>query len=186
MHPPAHRIVVRHRVARRPQIRPYPAHRAVAAQHVRELVAREVGQLVERNQRDLRALIVEPVLLVLHVRKLHRGAAGELPFQQVLPCLRPQQRIELHRLIPQSAGIAHLDGSAAKDHRIEIGVARMAQRLKKKSKGFSTPCRSAINDQICRRREKRLLRTCLRPNLNRHCSRRPARLPRPVHCRADR
>jgi hypothetical protein len=61
-----------------------PAHRAVPADHVPELLGGEVRQLVEADERDLRPLPIEDGLVVLEVAEADRGAARKAPFEHML------------------------------------------------------------------------------------------------------
>src|SRR6267378_2209168 len=70
---------VRVRVARRADIGPDAAGRAVAADHVEELMRREMRQFVETDQRDLSALPVVNGGFKLQVRKLDLAGARPAP-----------------------------------------------------------------------------------------------------------
>ncbi len=71
---------VRVRVAGRPNVRLDATVRAVAADHVEELMGREVGQLVETDQRDLGALPAVDRDPKLQMRELDLAAARPAPF----------------------------------------------------------------------------------------------------------
>src|ERR1700730_16163883 len=70
---------VRVRVARRTDIRPHATGRAVAADHVEELMRREMRQFVETDQCDLSALPVVDGGFKLQVRKLDLAGAWPAP-----------------------------------------------------------------------------------------------------------
>src|SRR5467141_820357 len=70
---------VRVRVARRADIGPDAAGRAVAADHVEELMRREMRQFVETDQRNLSALPVVNGGFKLQVRKLDLAGARPAP-----------------------------------------------------------------------------------------------------------
>src|SRR5207248_11714032 len=70
---------VRVRVARGADVRPHAAGRAVAADHVEELMRREMRQFVETDQRDLSALPVVDGGFKLKVRKLDLAGARPAP-----------------------------------------------------------------------------------------------------------
>src|SRR5258708_40244355 len=75
----SHRADRPKRIARRADIRPDAAGRAVAADHVEELMRREMRQFVETDQRDLSALPVVDGGFKLQVRKLDLAGARPAP-----------------------------------------------------------------------------------------------------------
>src|SRR5215472_16209145 len=91
---------VRVRVAGGADVRPHAAGRAVAADHVEELMRGEMRQLVETHQRNLRTLPVVDGVVELQVREFDLAAAPPAPLA------RPQMRgaaeswIEVLGLVP--------------------------------------------------------------------------------------
>ena len=83
------------RVAGRPNVRAHAAHRAIAADHVPELLLGEMSQLIERDQRNLASLPVEHGLVVLEVLERNRRARRKRPIKVALVRLGAEQRIEL-------------------------------------------------------------------------------------------
>src|SRR5204862_8264054 len=88
------------RVAGGADVGPHPTGRAVAADHVKKLIRREMGQLVEADQRNLRALPIVDGGFELQMRKL--DLAGARPAPLMHPKMRgtTQPRIEAEALIP--------------------------------------------------------------------------------------
>ena len=66
-------------VAGRADVGPHAAGRAVAADHVEELMRREMRQFVETDQRDLRALPVVDGAVELQVRELDLAGTRPAP-----------------------------------------------------------------------------------------------------------
>ena len=124
------------RVAGGADVGPHPAGGAVAADQIPELAGREVGQLVEADQRRLRALPVVDGLVVLQVGEADARPARKAPLQGGAESLRAQQRIEPFALVPQPALVAHLHRRAAEDHRTEAGVPHVAQGLHQQRPGL--------------------------------------------------
>ncbi|KAG1080968.1 hypothetical protein G6F57_021583 [Rhizopus arrhizus] len=115
------------RVARRAHIGPHAASRPIARQHVEELRLREVAQLIENDQGDLRPLVGENVLVILQVPHLHLRARREIPLE-VWAGLRlgPEQGVQFHRLGPQAARRADLGAIAPEEQRRELFYRRVA------------------------------------------------------------
>jgi hypothetical protein len=68
---------VRIRVARRTDIRPHTAGRAVAAHHVKELMSREMRQLIKADQRNLCTL--GPIRVGPDIASRGKDAAAQVP-----------------------------------------------------------------------------------------------------------
>ena len=88
------------RVAGRTDVGPHTAGRAVAADHVEELMCREMGQLVETDQGDLGTLPVVDRGVELQMRKLDLAAAPPVPFMRSQARGATEPRIEVQALIP--------------------------------------------------------------------------------------
>src|SRR5205814_1057832 len=113
---------VRIRVAGRTNVRLDAAGRAVAADHVEELICREMGQLVETDQRDLRALPVVHRGGKLQMRKLDLATARPAPFLRSEVRDATEPRIEVLALVPQPSGIGDLGCGAAEEYRGKAGT----------------------------------------------------------------
>src|ERR1700723_508706 len=92
-------------------------------------------ELVEADQRQLRALPLEDGLVVLEVRELDLGAGREPPFQHRRERLASDDGIKSQALVPEAARIAHLDGVAPEDHGGEVRLLVMTLRLQQKRPG---------------------------------------------------
>jgi len=91
---------VRIRIAGGTDVRPDPAGRAVAADHVEELMRREMRQLIETNQRDLSALPIVNSGFKLQVRKFDLAAARPPPFAHADLRRAAEARIEVSAFVP--------------------------------------------------------------------------------------
>src|SRR6202040_2510598 len=93
---------------------PHAASRAVAADHVKELMRGEMRQLVETDQRDLRALPGINRAVELQVRELDPAGARPAPLAHSDMRDPAKAGVEVLALIPQPAGIGYLRGRAPK------------------------------------------------------------------------
>ena len=91
---------VRIGVARRTDVGPDTAGRAVAADHVEELAHGEMRQLIEADQCDLRALPVVDRGVELQMRELDLAGARPAPFVASVVRDAAEPRIEVHALVP--------------------------------------------------------------------------------------
>ena len=107
-------------VAGAANVRPHAAGRAVAADHVEELVRRKMRQLVETDQRDLRALPVVDGAVELQVRELDPAGTRPAPLAHSDMRDPAEAGVEVFALIPQPAGIGDLRGRAPEKHGGEL------------------------------------------------------------------
>jgi hypothetical protein len=68
------------------------AHRAIAADHVPELLLSKMRQLIEANQRDLRSLPIQDGLVVLAVLERDRRGRRKRPIKVALVRLGAERR----------------------------------------------------------------------------------------------
>ena len=138
-------------VAGSANIGPHAAGRAVAADHVEELVRREMRQLVETDQRDLRTLPVIDGAVELQVREFDLAAPRPAPLAHSDVWRSANPGIEFLALIPQSAGIGDLRCGAPEEHRGEVrDPGGVAQRLQDQPDRFSAAGRPAVDADIGR------------------------------------
>ena len=159
---------VRVRVARRADVRPDAASRAVPADHVKELMRRKMRQFVEADQRNLCTLPVVNRGFELQVRELDLAAARPTPLAHPQMRGAAEPGVEIQALIPQRSGIGDLGHGAPEEHGGEIGnPADMAQRFQDQSGGLSATRRAAVDAHVGRAPQKlglaaRLRGDCLR------------------------
>ena len=87
-------------VAGRSDVRAHTAGRTVAADHIKELMRGEMGQLVETDQGDLRALPVVNGGVELQMRELDLAAPRPAPLAGAEMRRAAEPRIEVSALIP--------------------------------------------------------------------------------------
>src|SRR4029077_6768006 len=153
------------------------AGRAVAADHVEELMRGKMGQLVEPDQRDLRALPVMDGSPELEMRKLDLAAAWPAPFlpSQVRGATEP--RIEVQALVPQPAGVGDLGCGAPEEYRGKVrDPADVAQRLQDQSHRLPAARGAAVYADVRCGLQKLGLRSWLRRDCCPSC--RAAAVPR--------
>ena len=115
-------------------------------------------QLIETDQRNLRALPIQLAAFVLQVGKLHFPAARPLPQDDRLRRHSTRRRVELHRLVPQPARIAHLRRVATEEHRREFRLANVVAAAPAAAPKIPSASSSAIDGDVCRARQETLLR----------------------------
>src|SRR5215469_4099168 len=158
------------RVAGGADVRLDAAGRAVAADHVEELMRGEMGQFIKADQRDLSALPVKDRAVELQVRELDLAAAPPAPLAHSDVRGSAEPGIEVLALIPQPAGVGDLRCRAPEEHRGEVCDPRgVAQRFEDQSDGLSAACRAAIDADVGRAAEKVGLRSGLRRDRHRRC-----------------
>src|SRR5438128_9594853 len=145
---------VRVRVAGRADIRPDTAGRAVAADHVEELMRREMRQFVEADQRNLRTLPVVNSGFELQVRELDLAKRpAPLPHSEMRGAAEPGVKIQA--LIPERSGIGDLGHGAPEEDGGEIGnPADVAQRLQDQAGRLPATRRAAVDANISRSSQK--------------------------------
>jgi hypothetical protein len=165
-------------VACRADLRLHPAGRAIAGEHVEEHVLGEVGQLVEQHLRDLRALPVVDVVVVLEVRHLHAGRAPPVPLEIADVRLPTQQRVDLPAVVPQTARVLDLLRGAAKEDGRVVGHVQPSRGRQQRGIRLSASRRPAADRDVRLRADEASLkaRLCLEPNRLRRRRRRAHRV----------
>ena len=124
---------------------------------------REMRQLVETNERDLRALPGINRAVELQVRELDPAGTRPAPLAHCDMRDPAEARVKVLALIPQPAGIGDLRGRAAEKHGGEIRHPRgVAQRFQDQPDGFSATRGTAIDADVGRTAKKLGLPTGLR------------------------
>jgi hypothetical protein len=130
----------------------------------------EMGQLVETNQRDLRALPVVNGGVELQMRKLDLASARPAPLACTEMRDPAEPRIKILALIPQSTGIGDLRRRAPEKDRGEVGdPADMTQRLEDQADGLPATRAAAVDADVGGGLQKLGLRAGLRGD--RRCER---------------
>jgi len=142
-------------VARRADVRPHAAGRAVAADHVEELMRRKMRQLIKTEQGDLSALPIIDGAVELQMGKLDLAAARPAPLASAKVRGATEPRIELSALIPQSARIGDLRRGAPEEYRGEVrNPAGMTQGLQDQPDGLPAARSATVDADVGRGSQK--------------------------------
>ena len=175
INPPVHQEAqetVGVRVAVEPHAWAYAADRAVAANERPELLARELLGLIDTDKRDLRALPLDTVIFVLHVRKLDPDVVRwERPGDRRSVRRPARSGINLHRRVPELTLGHDLAVFTAEDDRAETWHSggktwsgeNELERIHFEGERLAAALRPAGNGYVGGGRKIPALRTVLRP-----------------------
>jgi hypothetical protein len=108
-----------------------------------------MGQLVEADQRNLRALPLVDRGVELQMRELDLAAVFPAPFVGAVERVTAEPRIKVQALVPQPAGVGDLRGGAPKEYGAEARYsADMAQWLENQSYGLAAAGGAAIDADV--------------------------------------
>lgn len=126
-----------------------------------------MGELVELQKADLGALPLEHVGFGVEVAEGDLGAGWPTePEFRALERPSLDERVKLHRVVPQPAFVRDLDSLATEDHGAKSRDVLVPEAFEEFGESLATTSCTTIDDDVGARRRKRFLRAGLGPDLD--------------------